>query len=301
MNESSSILPSVSVIIPNYNGARTISACLRSVATVDYANFEIVLVDDASTDESLSIVRGSFPDVKIIENSENLGFGRAVNRGIKASSGEIVILLNMDTVVRKDWLSQLVQALVSDQRIMIVGSKILDPDQKTIQHAGGLLNHNAVAFHIGRGETDIRQYEELREVDYVCGASMGFRRKLLTEIGYLDEGYAPLYYEDTDLAFRAKRRGYRVVYVPGSVLSHHENYSTGGLGVSFYYLFHKGRIRFAIKNYEFRYLFTGFLKAEVKWFKDFQPREFRRQLIAAYFANLFSLPKLLFSKKRDKQ
>ncbi|MFC1631394.1 glycosyltransferase family 2 protein [Candidatus Omnitrophota bacterium] len=297
MRESSSNLPSVSVVIPNYNGARTIGDCLSSVLALDYTNFEIVLVDDASTDESLAIVRSSFPDIKIIENSKNLGFVRAVNRGIRVSGGEIVVLLNMDTVVRGDWLKQLVKGLISDREIAIVGSKILDADQRTIQHAGGMLNNNAVAVHLGRGEADSGQYDCLREVDYVCGASIGFRRKLLREIGYLDEGFSPLYYEDTDLAFRAKRRGYRVVYVPESVLSHHENYSTNGLNARFYYLFHKGRIRFAIKNYEFRYLFTQFLKAELQWFKDFQPREFKRQLLAAYFANIFSLPKKLFYKK----
>lgn len=291
-------LPFVSVIIPTYNGERTINDCLKSVYASDYLPFEVILVDDASRDNSVSIARGTFAHTKIIKNSKNLGFVCAVNRGIRESKGEIVVLLNMDTVVRKDWLSELVKVLISDEKNVIVGSKILDPDEKTIQHAGALINNNGVTVHIGRGEPDFGQYNKLREVDYVCGASMCFRKNLLKELGYLDEDYSPLYYEDTDFAFRARKRGYKIVYVPGSVLMHNENYSTGGLTAKFYYLYHKNRICFAVKNYGLKYLFTKFLKAEIKWFTNFQPKKFRSQLIGAYFINLFSLAKLLSSRIR---
>jgi len=291
-------LPFVSVIIPTYNGERTISNCLKSVYASDYLNFEVILVDDASKDNSVSIVRDSFPHTKIIENTINLGFTRTINKGIRESNGEIVVLLNMDTVVRKDWLSELVKTLVSDEKIVIVGSKILDPDEKTIQHAGGLIDNNGVSVHIGRGEIDIGQYDRLREVDYVCGASMGFRKNLLEKIGCLDEDYSPLYYEDADFAFRARKRGYKIFYVSGSVLIHNENYSTGGLTARFYYLYHKSRIRFVIKNYNLKYFFTGFLKAEIKWLMNFQPKRLTTRLIGAYFINLFSLPRLLSSRMR---
>lgn len=286
-------LPLVSIIIPNYNGEKTIKDCLQSIYLLDYSKFEVILVDDASMDNSISVIHEFSHRLRIIKNTVNRGFARTINRGIRESKGEVVVLLNMDTVVKKDWLSELVKVLISDERIAIVGSKILDPDDKTIQHAGGLIRDNALTVHIGRGEIDNGQYNRIREVDYICGASLGFRKSLLRDIGYLEEDYSPLYYEDTDLAFRARKKGYKVVYVPDSILVHNENFSTGGLTAKFYYFYHKSRIRFALKNYSPKYLFRGFLKAEIIWFKAFQPKEFKIQLIKAYFVNFLSLPRLV--------
>ena len=158
-------LPLVSVIIPNYNGEKVIKDCLKSVYSSDYPDFEVILVDDASKDHSTSLIQSLFPVTKIIRNSRNIGFARTVNRGIKESSGEIFVLLNMDAVVRRDWLSELVRSLTSDEKIGIVGSKILDHDERTIQHAGGLIGRNGISFHIGRGEIDVGQYDKLSEVD----------------------------------------------------------------------------------------------------------------------------------------
>lgn len=289
-------LPFVSVIIPNYNGEEVIEDCLSSVYATDYPNFEVILVDDASKDNSISIIRKAFSNTTIIQNNRNQGFVRAVNRGIKESKGEIVILLNMDTVVKKSWLSELVKVLMSNERIGIVGSKILDPDEKTVQHAGGIINSNGLSIHIGKGEIDVGQYDRLKEVDYVCGASMGFRKRLLEEIGYFDEDYSPLYYEDTDLAFRARKKGYKILYVPDSVLVHAETHSTGGLTARFYYLYHKSRIHFVIKIYGLKYFLTKFLKTEIRWLMKPQPKELSTQLIRAYFINLFYLLTLFLSK-----
>ena len=292
----SQTLPFVSVIVPNYNGEKFIKDCLDSVYSSDYLNFEVILADDASKDNSISIIRNLFPKTKIIPNKKNLGFVRNVNKAIKESNGEIIVLLNMDTVVRRDWLSELVRALISDEKIGIVGSKILNADGKTIQYAGAIVGSNGVPVHIGRGEEDVGQYDIPKEVEYACGASVGFRKKILEEIGYLDKDYSPLYYEDTDFSFRAKRHGYKVLYIPKSVLVHDETPSTCGLTAKFYYRFHKSRIRFVIKVYGMKYFFTNFLKAEIEWLRKPQPKELRNQLIYAYLTNLFYLPRLLFSR-----
>jgi len=289
----------VSIIIPSYNGEKVIGDCLKFVYALEYQNFEVIVVDDASRDNSVAIIESLFPCAKVIRNSKNLGFAGTINRGIKESKGEIVVLLNMDTLVKKDWLSELVKVIISNEKAGIVGSKMLDLDGTTVQHAGGLINSNGVSVHIGRGEADTGQYDELREVDYLCGASMGFKKSLLEEIGCLDEGYSPLYYEDTDLAFRARRKGYKNMYVPGSVLVHNENYSTSGLTARFYYFYHKSRIRFVVKNYSFKYLFTKFLRAEINWFKNSHPKGLRIQLIGIYFITLLFLPEILYSKIRD--
>ncbi|MDD2751769.1 MAG: glycosyltransferase family 2 protein [Candidatus Omnitrophica bacterium] len=290
------IYPLASVIIPNYNGEKVICDCLQSVYASDYPNFEVILADDCSLDNSLDKVKARFPFVKVIKNRRNRGFVRTVNKGIKNSLGEIIALLNMDTVVTKNWLSELAKVLIYDKDIAIAGSKILNSDGKTIQYAGGRIIDNGISLHIGRGEIDQGQYNALREVDYVCGASMGFRRGLLKEIGYFNPSYAPLYYEDADLAFRAKKAGYKIVFVPSSVLLHKENYSTQGLTARFYYCYHKSRIVFLANNYSLKYLLKDFLKKEFLWFKDFQPREYKKQLILAYLSGFISLP--VFVSKR---
>jgi len=288
----------VSIIIPNHNGEKVIKECLESVCALKYPDFEIIVVDDSSGDASISIINKFSPRVRLVENLKNRGFPKTVNRGIRESKGEIVVLLNMDTVVKEGWLSGLVDTLLSDKKIAIVGSKVLAPDGKTIQHAGGVVNSNGLTVHIGRGEIERGQYNQQREVNYVCGASMGFRRALLDEIGPLDEGFTPLYYEDVDLALRARRRGYKVCYVPQSTLIHKENYSTQGLTSRFYFHYHKGRIRFVLKNYNLRELFTRFIGAEIEWLKAFSSRGLIAPLLGAYGMNLCVFPGILYSKRR---
>ncbi|MDD4899135.1 MAG: glycosyltransferase family 2 protein [Candidatus Omnitrophica bacterium] len=284
------IYPLASVIIPNYNGEKVICDCLQSVYACDYPNFEVIVADDCSSDSSLAKIKQKFPQVQIIKSRRNRGFVRTVNRGIRNSLGEIIALLNMDTVVTKSWLSELVKVLIYDQDVAIAGSKILDLDGKTIQYAGGMIFDNGLSLHIGRGEMDQGQYNVLQEVDYVCGASMGFKRGLLKEVGYFDASYSPLYYEDADLAFRAKKAGKRVVFVPSSVLMHRENYSTQGLTARFYYRYHKSRLVFLANNYSLKYLLKDFLKKEFLWFRDFKPAEFKKQLILAYLSGMMYLP-----------
>ncbi|MCX5705898.1 MAG: glycosyltransferase [Candidatus Omnitrophica bacterium] len=184
-------MPSLSVIIPNYNGESVICDCLGSVYGTKYPFLEVVLVDDASKDNSISVVRKYFPQVKILENRFNSGFARTVNTGIRASSGEILVLLNMDITLDADCLGQLAKGLVEDKEVGIAGPKMFFPDGKTIQHAGGKIRPNGVSVHVGRGELDSGQYDYVAEVDYLCGAVIALRRDLLLDLGCLDEGYSP--------------------------------------------------------------------------------------------------------------
>lgn len=278
-------LPLASIIIPNYNGEKFIEECLNSVYSLDYPSFEAILVDDGSEDNSARIAESSFPKARIIKNKENLGFSKTINKGIKASSGEVIALLNIDTIVRKNWLSELVKSLLSDPKIGIVGSKMLDLDGKTIQFAGAVIDGIGISRHIGRGEIDIGQFDSVREVDYICGASMAFRKSLMEEIGLLDEGYSPIYYEDSDFVVRAKRKGYKIVYVPTSVLLHYENHSMGKLSRHFYFYYNKSRIRFIIKKFTLRHILSVFLKQEIKWFKGVRSPDEKRELLRAYLAN----------------
>lgn len=288
--------PLVSVIIPTYNAKRIISECLDAVLKLDYSNFEILVVDDCSCDATFDFVNKHYPDIKIIQTKKNSGFAASVNMGVRNSNGEIIALLNMDTVVRPGWLKPMTTKLTGDASIGLVGSKILFPDGKTIQHAGGVLRKNGLAFHIGRGYIDKGQFDKVREVDYVCGASLGIKRILLNKIGLLDEFYKPLYYEDTDLAYRVKKAGKKVVYLPDSVLIHTENISTHGLSRRFYYFFHTNRLKFVLKNYSFKNIVPEFFKEEKKWFSEEMPVHIKTILFRVYFLVFLILPWLIFRR-----
>nr|MBU1327985.1 glycosyltransferase family 2 protein [Candidatus Omnitrophota bacterium] len=284
--------PFVSIVIPIYNARNVIEDCLNSVFDIVYKNFEVIIVDDCSRNESVDFIQKNYPQVKALTTKKNSGFAASINLGIKNSCGDIVALLNMDTIVDKGWLDPMVRLLAGDTSIGIVGSKIFFSDGKTIQHAGGLLRENAVSLHIGRGEPDQGQFEFTREVDYICGASLAFRKALLDKIGMFDEKYKPLYYEDVDFAFRTKLVGKKIVYVPDSVIIHKENISVGGLSKAYYYYYHKSRLRFLFKNYSLRTIFSESLKEEMRWFSCELPVEIRgtlRKVYAASFLTIFSL------------
>lgn len=287
--------PLVSVIIPLYNAYDVIGACLDSVLRQDYANIEIIAVDDCSKDSTAALISKNYPGVKLLQCGKNSGFAATVNLGIRKSAGDIIALLNMDTVVKSNWLSSMVRFIAGDESIGLAGSKILFPDGYTVQHAGGLLRENGVSIHIGRGEQDNGQFESVRDVDYLCGASLGFKRSLLDKIGLFDENYRPLYYEDADLAFRVKAAGKRVAYFPGSVLTHKESVCAGGLTADFYYYYHKSRLRFVFKNYPCGRFFS-FFKEEKRWFINELPGEIREVLLKAYLSAFFFVPYLLFKR-----
>lgn len=288
--------PLVSVIVPTYNAKGIIAECLDSVLKVSYSNLEVIVIDDCSSDGTSNFVNENYPRVLVTQTKKNSGFAASANLGIKNSRGEIVVLLNMDTVVSPGWLNPMVAKLMEDATVGLVGSKILFPDGKTIQHAGGLLRRNGLSLHIGRGDLDNGKFEVVREVDYLCGASLGFRRSLLDTIGMFDENYKPLYYEDTDLAYRARAAGKKVVYIPDSVLTHKENISTGGLSLRFYYYFHKSRLMFVFKNYSFRNIFCGFFREEKRWLIEELPVTIRITLLKVYLSVSLILPWLLLRR-----
>jgi O-antigen biosynthesis protein len=150
--------PFVSIIIPVYNARGVIEDCLNSVFSIDYNNFEVIVVDDCSKDKSADFIQKRYPQVKVLRRKKNYGFAGAVNIGLQNARGKIVVLLNMDTIVYKGWLKPLVDALIADKTIGLVGSKILSVDRITLQHAGGLLFENGLSVHIGRGELTLTIY-----------------------------------------------------------------------------------------------------------------------------------------------
>ena len=211
----------ISVIVVNWNGQRFLEDCLSSLSRQTYTKREIILVDNGSTDSSIMYVKENFPDVKIVELRDNTGFTGGNAAGLKQTDGEFVALINNDTRADHQWLENLVQPMSKDARVGICASKLLFEGGSQINSASDGLTTAAVGFNRGLG-TQSALYDDSELVFGACGAAVLYRRKMLDEIGFLDEDFF-LYDEDTDLSFRAHLAGWRCVYVPAALIQHKSN------------------------------------------------------------------------------
>src|SRR5829696_1348305 len=220
--------PRVAVVIPNWNGERFLSTCLGSLREQSFKDFDVVVVDDNSTDDSIALVRRNFPEVRVLPLEENKGFSAAVNAGIRASHAEYVALLNNDTEVDPEWLRSLVEAAKAHPEAGLFASKMLDfYDRRRLDGAGDALRRSGLPLRLGHGELDHGQYDETTFVFGACAGAALYRRDMLDEVGLFDEDFFANC-EDGDLSFRAQLAGYRCFYVPGAVVYHMGSASTGG-------------------------------------------------------------------------
>ena len=276
-----------SVVLINYNGRDYIEKCIGSLLQSDYPYYDVILVDNGSTDDSMDLIASFRDRLTIIRNPRNDLSSKGLNHGIKLARGEVIVLLDLDTELRTDWLRKLVEPLAEDPTTGITGSKLYYADGITIQHAGGTWDHNVMCRHYGLGEKDNGQWDQARDVDYVTGATIAIRREFFDQVGgQLDEMF-PFYYEDTDVCWQAHRLGYRVVYVPDSVAIHHE--SATMIRDSFIYLFnyHRSRYRFLLKNHPWKSLVTKMVLEEIRWLRIAAPTN----ITVAYSPNI---PRIIF-------
>ena len=286
------------VIIVTFNSEAVIGACLEALGALRRAPREVIVVDNASRDRSAERVARQHPAVRLVRSPINLGFGPACNRALELAQGALPVLLNPDTAVEPDWLEALERALESDPRLGIAGSKILEPDGRTVQHLGGILHPNALTDHAGRGEPDRPGDSELIDCDYVTGASAALRREMLRAIGGFDPGFHPAYFEETDLCWRARRRGWRVAVAPGSRLRHVEAAATGKLSSDYLRHYHRNRIRFVLKNYTWHELSSRFWPAERDWIRSGNAAESIPALRRAWLRAFWGLPRTLWTRMR---
>jgi GT2 family glycosyltransferase len=291
------MMTTVSVIVVNYNAGELLDRCLDSLRTRSAEPAaEVILVDNASTDGSAERAAGQHPDIVFIPAGTNLGFAGGVRRGVAEASGTILFLLNPDAEIYPDTLEKLVSGLGDDPRLAVAGCKIYDPDRSTLQHAGAVIHSSLITSHIGRGEPDQGQYDRPADVDYVTGAALALRREVWDELGGLDPGYRPGYYEETELCLRARRRGYRVAVLPAARAVHHESASSGKLSARFFYHYHRNRLRFLLRNYGPVHWLFRFIPAEIRWLSRSMPAEQRLPLLKAYLVNLARLPLTLLGR-----
>ena len=169
---------------------------------------------------------------------------------MRTCPADVAVVLNTDITVPPDWLTHLVAPMMADPAIGIAGCKLYYPGGRTIQHAGGYITApQAWPGHYGLNDEDQGQHDALRDVDYVIGAALAVKRAALEQIGLFDEGYF-LYYEDVDLCQRARRAGYRVVYIPDAWLTHLESATTVKGSPAYLEQFSCGRWRFILKHYD---------------------------------------------------
>ena len=225
-------LPKVVVVILNYNGKVLAERCLQSVIESPYANKEIILVDNGSTDGTVEYLRNVFANIIFVANSENLGVAGGRNRGFVEAirrGADYILSLDNDTRIVANMINALVEVAESDPRIGIVGPKTyMDNGSGRIQCAGGRVTYTQnVCAERGRGEVDHGQYDKIEDVDYFPGFGFMARRDVFEKLNFLDETFYGYGHEDTDFCVRATQLGYRVVYVPKALLWHRGSATIG--------------------------------------------------------------------------
>lgn len=230
--------PRISVVIPHWNGRQHLHDCLTSLRNQTLADHEVILVDNGSVDGSQEYVSQTFPEVRLIELSENRGFTGACNAGYAASQGEFICLLNNDTEAHPDWLDVIVDTFTRHPEAGVVASKMLLFDRRDHFHtAGDYYRVNGLPGNRGVWQADRGQYDHEEEVFSACGGAAAYRRAMIDETGFLDDAFF-FSCEDVDLAWRAHLAGWKVIYAPGAIV-YHKLKSSGGSGVIG--SFHDGR------------------------------------------------------------
>lgn len=274
----------VSVIIPLWNGEKWIRPCLAAlVKQAEAAPFvlEVIVVDNGSSDSSPAIVEKEFVGVHLIRNGQNRGFAGGCNVGLAEATGDVLVLLNQDTVVQPGWLTGLVAA-VDEPGVGVAGSLVLLADGATIQHAGGVVDLPlGIARHAGYGEPLGSRWQSGADVRFVTGASLTMRRAVLEHIGPLDEDFFPGYYEDVDFCWRARDAGYAIRYAPASVLAHAESGSfTDPIYTAWARL--RGRLYFCLKHLPIHFFLDDFLPAETEYSPTVLAGDLYGQIARAY-------------------
>jgi GT2 family glycosyltransferase len=226
--------PFLSVIIPNYNGQRFLPTVLAALQAQSFRDFEVILVDDASSDDSVAWVEANFPAVRLLVNRRNLGFVQSCNAAVDAARGHFVVLLNNDTEPEPTWLAELTQVICANPQAAIFASKLLLFEQRDQIHTtGDLLGQDGIPRNRGVWEADRGQYDQHSEIFSGCGGGSAYRKTVWQQLGGFDEAFW-MYLEDADLGFRAQLAGWSAVFAPKARVYHHLSATGGGALASYY-------------------------------------------------------------------
>ena len=231
-NDSS---PLVSIIILNYNAGNLLLNCVDSVFKSTYPNFEVLVVDNISTDNSHIVCKEKFEKIHLIKNKENLGYCEGNNVGIRNADGEFIVILNPDTIVEPDWLNHLMSAY-SKFGEGLYQPKFFSLNEKLVlQSTGNMLHIFGFGFARDKGKADDEKIKSIEKINYASGTCLFTSKIVLDKVGLLDP-FLFLYHDDLDLGWRAAQIGINSFYVPQSIIYHAESYSIKWSSKKFYWL-----------------------------------------------------------------
>jgi GT2 family glycosyltransferase len=230
----------LSIIIPNFNGKLFLKTCLDSIEKQNYSFYEIIIVDNASSDGSAEYIKENYPEIILIQNKKNLGFAAAVNQGIKISTSEYMFLLNNDVELEPDCISSLLNCIEKDENIFAVSSKMVQyNDRSKMDDAGDEYTILGWTCKVGNGKSpDL--YTTERKTFSACAGAAIYRKNILDKLKYFDENFFA-YMEDVDISYRARIWGYKCVYCPEAVVYHLGSGTSGSR-------YNEFKIRLAARN-----------------------------------------------------
>jgi hypothetical protein len=240
--------PSIAIVILNWNNASDTIECLGSVSRVSYPNCRTLVVDNGSTDDSVAEIRAAWPSVELLELNGNLGYAEGNNVGIRHAlkhCPEYIFVLNNDTMVRSDTITHLVEVMEADPRIGMAGPRVYcaDPADRVFAEGSFILWSRGSIEHRGMFQSAAAGGAAVESVDFLVGCGVLVRRALIEDVGLLDPHYY-LNYEDVEWAVRARRKGFRVLYVPEAVMWHKVSATLGRHSAANTYYMTRNALRF---------------------------------------------------------
>lgn len=227
--------PLVSVIILNYNAGELLLDCVESVKKSAYANLEILVVDNISSDESQLKCKERFPDIKLIQNDKNFGYCEGNNIGIRNAKGEFIVILNPDTIVDTCWLNELFSAYKKYGEGLYQPKHLSMKEKSVFMSAGNMFHVFGFGYAREKGNEDKKQFEKVEEIGYASGTCLFTSAKIFEKVGLLDP-FIFLYHDDLDFGWRAGHLGIKSYYIPSSVIYHAESYSLKWSPEKFFWL-----------------------------------------------------------------
>ncbi len=243
-----------SVIIPNWNGQHLLTDCLESLKKQSFKDFELILVDNNSDDNSINKTFEIYPDARVIKLSWNFGFSKAINEGVKKARGEYVLFLNNDTKADEYWIENLVATADKHPEVVSVGSKLLNfYDQNVIDGLGISINDVGQAKSLGWQELDNGQFDQSIYIFGATGGGSLFRKEIFVELGMFDEDYF-MYSEEVDFAFRAQFKGFKSIYCPKAKVFHKHKSTASKMPANMEYWQFKNMTQTIIKDFPLKFI-----------------------------------------------
>jgi len=288
----------ISIVILNYNGKKFLTDCIESIKLETNHEYEIIVVDNASPDNSGRESAIKYPECKFILNERNLGVPEGLNIGIKNSSGEFIVLMNNDVKVTRGWLDNFLDAYKNNGHALYQPKflKMINPE--ILDGTGDMINIFGFGFARDKGKKDHNVGNRIEEISYASGTCMFLPRKIISDVGYFDQKLFA-YHEELDFGWRARLYGYKSFYVPNSIIYHYGSAGWGWSGKKFYFL-ERNRWIVLLKNYSGKTiikLLPSLFLIEIILLGFFTKKGLLKEKLLGYAGILNSLNHIIKSRK----